>query len=164
MFLQCFIVYVRKIHIVKFHTAKLFKLFLNAAAHFQGYLNYLFQLFFCEFIVRIHQLQIAVYHSANGNGITLIQIFSKTEIMIERITILLFTKLTDKFCKIVADETVIVSEMLRSEFWYLPTRKITVYPVQECSISPHFRRKRVKKTGGFQQDVNALIYITYEYH
>ena len=49
--------------------------------------------------------------------------------MINGIAILFLTQLPDKLCQIIADKSVIVGKMLRSEFRDFPSRQIAVHTV-----------------------------------
>ena len=164
MFLKGIIINVREIDIIKLHAAQLLELFLDAAAHFKGKLEDLFKLFFRKLPVRIKQLDHSANHLANGNGIALIEVLAKAEILVQRIAVLLLTKLTDELCQIVGDEAVVIGEMLRTELWDLPAGNIAVHTVKERRVRSHFGRERVKEAGRFQQHIHALIDISDEDH
>ena len=164
MFLKGIVVNVREIDIVELHAAQLLELFLDAAAHFKGKLEDLFKLFLRELPVRIKQLDHSANHLANGNGIALIEVLAKAEILVQRIAVLLLAKLTDELCQIVGDEAVVVGEMLRTELRYLPAGNIAVHTVEKRRVRSHFRRERVKETGCFQQHIHALIDVADENH
>ena len=104
---------------------------------------------FGKLTVRVQQLYIAAYDLTHCDRIALVQIFTKAEILIQRIAVLLLTQFPDKFSKIIRDETVVVGEMLRAEFWDLPAGNVTMQAIQKCSVCSHFRRERVKQAGGF---------------
>ena len=164
MFLKGIVVNVRKIDVIELHTAQLFELFLDAAAHFERKLEDFFKLFFRELPVRIEQLDHSADHLADGNGIALIKVFAEAEILVQRIAVLLLAKLPDKLCQIVGDEAIVVGEMLRAELRYLPTGNITVHTVKECCVRSHFGREWVKEAGRFQQHIHALIDVADEDH
>ena len=164
MFLKGVVVNVRKIDIVELHAAQFLELFLDAAAHFKGKLEDFFKLFLREHPIRIEQLDHAANHLADGNGITLVEVLAKAEILVQRITVLLLAKLTDELCQIVSDEAVVVGEMLRTELWYLPAGNIAVHTVKECRIRSHLRREWVKKAGRFEKHIHALIDVTDKDH
>ena len=155
---------IREVHIVELHAAQLLQLLLNAAAHFQGQLQNFFQVFFCEFTVRINEFQVAIYHPANSNGITLIQILSQTEIVIQSIAVLLLTEFADEFCQVIGDETIVVGEVLWTELGNLPSRQIAVHTIKECCIRAHLNGEWVEQTGGFQENIHTLVDISYEHH
>ena len=146
MLLKGFIIYVGEVNIVELHASQLFQLLFNTATHLQGNLENFFYFYFCKTAIRIQKLQITICHSTYSDGISLIEILTKTEIMVNGIPILFLTKLTYELCKVVTDKSIIVCEMLRTELWNLPTRQIAMNTVKECCISSHFRRERVKQT------------------
>ena len=146
MFFKGLIIYVREVNVVEFHAAKLLQLFLNTATHLQRNLENFFYFFFCKIAIRIQQLQISICHSTHSDGISLIEVLAKTEIMVNGIAILFLTKLTNELCKIVTDKSIIICKMLRTELRNFPSRQITMQPVKERCVCSHFRRKRVKQT------------------
>ena len=164
MLLKGLIIYVGEINIVEFHATKLLQLFLNTATHLQRNLENFFYFFFCKIAIRIHELQISICHSTHGDSISLIKILTETEIMVNCITVLFLTQLTNELCKIVADESVVICKMLRTELRNFPSRQIAMHTVKERRVCSHFWRKRVKQTGCLQEYIYALINITNEYH
>ena len=164
MFLKGIVVNVREIDIVELHAAQFLELFLDAAAHFKRKLEDFFKLFLRKLPVRIEQLDHAANHLADGNGVTLIEVLAKAEILVQRIAVLLLAKLTDELCQIVGDEAVVVGEMLRTELRYLPAGNIAVHTVKERRVRSHFGREWVKKAGRFQQHIHALIDVADENH
>ena len=164
MFLKGIVVNVRKIDVIELHTAQLFELFLDAAAHFERKLEDFFKLFFRELPVRIEQLDHSADHLADGNGIALIKVFAEAEILVQRIAVLLLAKLPDKLCQIVGDESVVIGEMFGAELRYLPAGDVAVHTVEKCRVRSHFGRERGKETGRFQQHIHALIDVADEDH
>ena len=164
MFLKGVVINVREIDVIKLHAAQLLELFLDAAAHFKRKLEDFFKLFLRELPVRIEQLDHAANHLAHCNGVALIEVLSQTEILVQRIAVLLLAKLTDKLCQIVGDEAVVVGEMLRTELRYLPAGNIAVHTVEERCVRSHFGRERVKEAGCFQQHIHALIDVADKDH
>ena len=139
-------------------------MFLDAAAHFKRKLEDLFKLFLRELPVRIEQLDHAANHLADGNGVALVEVLAKAEILVQCITVLLLAKLPNKLCQIVGDEAIVVGEMLRAELRYLPTGNIAVHTVKERCVRSHFGREWVKEAGRFQQHIHALIDVADEDH
>ena len=164
MFLKGIIVNVREIDIIELHAAQFLELFLDAAAHFKRKLEDFFKLFLRKLPVRIKQLDHATNHLADCNGVTLIEVLAKAEILVQRIAVLLLAKLTDELCQIVGDEAVVVGEMLRTELRYLPAGNIAVHTVKERRVRSHFGREWVKKAGRFQQHIHALIDVADKDH
>lgn len=101
MLLKGLIIHVGEVYIVEFHTAQLLELLFYTAAHLQRNLKNLFYLFLGKTSVWIHQLQITICHSTYSEGISLIEILTKTEIMVNDIPILFLTKLTYELRKVV---------------------------------------------------------------
>ena len=164
MFLKGIVVNIRKIDIIELHTAQLLELFLDAAAHFKRKLKDFFKLFLRELPVRIEQFDHTADHLADGNGVALIEVLAKAEILVQCIAVLLLAKLTDELCQIVGDETVVIGEMLRAELRYLPAGDIAVHTVEERCVRSHFGREWVKEAGRFQQHIHALIDVADEDH
>ena len=153
-----------EVHIIELHASQLLQLFFNAPAHFQRNLQDLFQLLFCIFAVRIHELHKTAHHLPDRNRISLIQVPSQTEILIQSIPVLLFSQFPQKLSQIIRDETIIICKMLRPKLRNLPTRNITMYTIQKRCIRSHLRRKRIKQTGSFQQNIHTLINISHKDH
>ena len=126
VFFKRLVVYVRKIDVVKFHTAQLFQLFLDAAPKLERKLQHFLDLCLCKYAVRIEQFNKPVYHFAHGNGIPLIEITAQAEVFIERIPMLFFAKLPHKFRKIIGDEPIVVRKMIRPQLRNFPPGDITM--------------------------------------
>ena len=90
-FLEGFQVDVREVDIIEFHAAQLLQLLLDTTAHFQRQHQDFFHILLGKLTIRVNQLQVTVYHSADSNGITLVQVLSKPEIVVQRITVLFLT-------------------------------------------------------------------------
>ena len=73
---------VAEIHIIELHATQLFQLLFHTTAHFQCKDKDLLQLLFGKLTVRVQQLYIAAYDLTHCDRITLIQIFTKAEILI----------------------------------------------------------------------------------
>ena len=144
MFLKGLIVYVGEVYIVELHASQLLQLLLNTATHLQGNPENFFYFFFCKVSIRIEKLQISICHSTHSNSISLVEILAETEIMVNSITVLRLTQLTNELCKIVANESIIICKMLRTKLRDFPSWQIAMYTVKKCSICSHFRRERVK--------------------
>ena len=164
MLLKGLIVYVGEVHIVELHAAQLFQLLLHTTAHFERNLDDFLQFFLGKLPIRIEQLQIAIHHTAHGDGITLVQVLAQTEVMVERIAVLFLAQFPDELCQIIADKAIVIREMLRAELRNLPAGEIAVHTVEKCRVGAHFWRERVKQAGRFQQHVHALIDITDKDH
>ena len=61
---------------------------------------------FGKLTVWVQQLYIAAYDLTNCDRIALVQIFTKAEILIQRIAVLLLTQFPDKFSKIPSAQSV----------------------------------------------------------
>ena len=68
--------------IIELHATQLFQLLFHTTAHFQCKDKDLLQLLFGKLTVRVQQLYIAAYDLTHCDRITLIQIFTKAEILI----------------------------------------------------------------------------------
>ena len=95
-FLKCLGINIREIDIVELHAAQLFELLFHSPSHLKGYSDDFLKLLLCVLSVRIEKLNKSANHLSNGNRVALIEVFAKTEILVQRITILFFSQLTDK--------------------------------------------------------------------
>lgn len=77
---------------------------------------------------------------------------------------LFLAQFTQELCEVVSDEAIIVGEVLRPELRDLPAGDIAVHTIQECRISTHFTRERIKQAGCFEQHIHTLIDIAYKDH
>ena len=150
MLLKVLIVYVREVHIVEFHAAQFLELFFDSTTHFQRQLQNLLQLFFCIFTIRIQQFDKATDHLADGNGISLIQIFAESEVMIKSIAILLLPQFSYELCKVIRNKSVVIREVFRTELWNLPAWNVAMHSVKKCCIRSHLRREWIKEAGRLQ--------------
>ena len=134
MLLESLVIYVGEVNIIELHATQLLQLFLNTTTHLQRNLKNFFYFCFCKIAIRIQKFQISIRHSTHSNSISLIKILAKPEIMVNDITVLFLTQLTNELCKIVTNESVVICKMLRTELRNLPSRKIAMHTVKEGCI------------------------------
>src|SRR5712691_11365360 len=79
LFLQGLLIVIRKVHIVEFHPANLFQLFLDPASGFQRILQTAAYRVFVVVFMRIQQFEEPGDSMADGNGITLVHVATQRE-------------------------------------------------------------------------------------
>src|SRR4030095_15703334 len=79
--LQGLLIVVGEVHIVEFHPANLFQLFLDPTSGFQRLLQTAAYRVFVVVFMRIQELEEPGDGMADGNGITLIQVSTQREIL-----------------------------------------------------------------------------------
>ena len=112
----------------------------------------------------VQQFKETADHLANGNRVTLIQIFPKMIVFVQSIAGWFLPQFSDELRKVICDKAIVICKMLWTEFRNFLSGHVAMHTVKECRVSSHFRWERVEKTGCFEQNIHTLIDVAYEYH
>ena len=162
-FFAIFEVDITEVYIEELQSSNLFQLFLDSSTTNKGILQALANVFLLIRTIREEQFQKTTDCTLNCNGITLIQVFPKPEVLLYCIAEIVLTHFTQTLREIVRYEAKCIGEILWTHLWNLPSWQIVMETVKECRINHIFREWRKQMTHTYQI-LNATVDIANEYH
>src|SRR5690606_16517186 len=119
-------------NVIEFHATNFLQLLFDTTAYLQRIFQTLPYIFFIKLTVWVEQLHQSGNRLANCDHITLIQVVTELEVLLNRVCKATLTHFPEEFSQIINNQAITVGKEFRAHFWNFPTRDIGMKAIKEC--------------------------------